>query len=443
MPTMEHLESIIAENLFESNHILMLMTDAHANITMANQYALSLMGYTREEIQGMSIRDIHLSDASYERFIEQNRTDLRKGALVHFEYPFRCKNGQTVWLSASGKCIDAEGSKLWTAIDISERKQMEQKLAEFKERLEYAIEANQDVVWDWDINANVLNISDRWKDLSGYSRADTDYIVKTWRKFLHPEDRRIVLKKLQASLDGKSKYVDFVYRFLHKNGKTIWILMRALTLYDENNKAYRMVGTHRDVTRTKELEMQTRKQSRTIEQQRDALWHRAHHDVLTELPNRVYCQKLLEDAIINSQKTHKQFAFLFADVDRFKHINDTFGHNVGDIVLQYVANTLRQGVRSSDIVARLGGDEFTLILQEIEGRKTIEGVAQQLIKLFERPFEHQGRLVPLSVSIGIAVYPQDGETAQTLLHHADTAMYRVKEQGRGSFCFYGHSPHRH
>jgi diguanylate cyclase (GGDEF)-like protein/PAS domain S-box-containing protein len=428
---------MMATNLNKSEHIALILTDINGVMIMANDYALRLMGYRREEMLGKSSRLIHGSDDAYDAFVLKTRESLESGDLKNFEYPFRHKDGHVVWLSASGRAIDKEGHKLWTAVDISGRKQIEQELFELKERLEYAIEGNQDVVWDWDILNNKLDISERWKDLIGYDRKDIPYEVKVWRKHLHPEDRRTALEKIQTCLDGKNKYLDFTYRLRHKDGHTVWILMRAITLYDDEHKAIRMVGTHRDITHSKELELQLLDQAKTIEHQRDELWYRAHHDVLTELPNRIYFQQLLEETIEKAIRDASQQALLFVDLDHFKVINDTHGHDVGDEVLRYVADLLRRGVRTDDIVGRLGGDEFTLIIQSVPDDEAVRQVVENLIGLFARPFEFEGGSLRLSASIGIAVYPHDGVRAETLLRHADRAMYRVKQSGRGRYLFYG------
>jgi len=433
---MDNLESLIVGRLFDSDHIALIMTDAEGMIVRANRHTQNLLGYRREEIEKKSVGKLHLSDKSYQKFIAKVRGELVTGQSNSLEYPFRHKEGYVVWLCVSGQEIKEGGYTLWTALDISRRKKAEEDLAILKERLEYAIEGNHDVVWDWDIVHNKLDLSERWREVVGYDREDVPYEIKVWRRLLHPEDRRKALEKVQACIDGKNKYLDITYRLRHKSGHNIWILLRAVTLYDEQGKAVRMVGTHRDITHTKELELRLQEQAETIEQQRDELWYQAHHDALTALPNRIYFQQLLIRAIEQADLQGEKLALLFVDLDHFKEINDAYGHDVGDRVLRYAADLLRRGVRRDDVIARLGGDEFVLILPDVSRTETIDRIVKKLMTIFGHPFEWAGGSLDLSISIGIALYPDDAGDADMLLRRADQAMYQVKRSGRGHSLFY-------
>ena len=161
----------------------------------------------------------------------------------------------------------------------------------------------------------------------------------------------------------------------------------------------------------------------------------AFQDALTGLPNRLLLAKLVNTALCSAERHGGQFAILFLDLDRFKNINDSMGHSFGDRVLIEVAQRIQQCLREGDILSRLGGDEFVVLLQDSEAKGS-ELVAQRVINALMVPFEAEGMSYTLGTSIGIALYPQDGQTLDELIMHADTAMYRVKGQGRGNFCFY-------
>ncbi|MEW5790515.1 MAG: putative bifunctional diguanylate cyclase/phosphodiesterase [Pseudomonadota bacterium] len=168
----------------------------------------------------------------------------------------------------------------------------------------------------------------------------------------------------------------------------------------------------------------------------EIIWHQAYHDALTGLPNRVLFKDRLEQALAYAHRHQQMLSVIFLDLDRFKNINDTLGHSVGDQLLQAVAYRLTKCVREEDTVARMGGDEFTLILPEVTHVEDAAKIAQKLIDALKPPFYIDGYELYTSTSIGIAFYPTDGEEPETLLKNADTAMYRAKDQGRNNFQLY-------
>ena len=174
-------------------------------------------------------------------------------------------------------------------------------------------------------------------------------------------------------------------------------------------------------------------QQRTAEQRLAQL---AHFDALTGLANRSLFQDRLAQAIARAHRSERRIALLFLDLDRFKEINDSLGHEAGDRVLQEAGARLRRNLREGDSVARLGGDEFTVILEDVESTEQVRGVAQKLLHAFAEPMAFAGRDLFVTLSIGVALYPRDGEDAESLLKHADTAMYKAKTEGRDNFQFY-------
>jgi diguanylate cyclase (GGDEF)-like protein len=173
-----------------------------------------------------------------------------------------------------------------------------------------------------------------------------------------------------------------------------------------------------------------------IEKTKDHMTHLAHHDTLTDLPNRNLLDDRLAQAIALAHRQDKQFAVLFLDLDRFKHINDSLGHGVGDHLLQSVAKRLRTGVRNSDTVCRQGGDEFVILLANIEQAKDAGFRAQKILAALTPPHSIDQLELHVSVSIGISIYPNDGQDADTLIKNADTAMYHAKEGGRNDYQFF-------
>ncbi|QGM46774.1 sensor domain-containing protein [Methylocystis heyeri] len=207
-----------------------------------------------------------------------------------------------------------------------------------------------------------------------------------------------------------------------KDGKVVPLWQNISAVRDEHGKVKNYIGVFYDLS----------------EQKRSAahIHHLAYYDTLTDLPNRQLFNDRCAQAIKMSQRTGRKLCLLFLDLDRFKYINDSLGHPVGDELLRAVAARLTQNLRQSDTIARLGGDEFIVLLQNVHGPEDAERVAQKILAALSRPFVIQGHRLEVRTSIGVSSYPGDGEDAATLIKNADLAMYQAKEEGRGKFMFY-------
>lgn len=173
-----------------------------------------------------------------------------------------------------------------------------------------------------------------------------------------------------------------------------------------------------------------------MRQQKEFLRYQAHYDALTDLPNRVLFQDRLQQTIEKARRHQQQFALLFIDLDQFKQMNDSLGHEIGDQVLKMVAKQLKSALREEDTLARLGGDEFTVIVQELNQPQDASILANKILELTKQPFQVDQHTLYLSSSIGISIYPKDAQTSEELLKYADAAMYRAKDEGRDNFQFY-------
>jgi diguanylate cyclase (GGDEF)-like protein/PAS domain S-box-containing protein len=214
-----------------------------------------------------------------------------------------------------------------------------------------------------------------------------------------------------------------------KDGTFYWVDTTIVPFLDQDRKPYQYIAIRNDITERKQLEKMLRQQS---ERER----HQASHDQLTELPNRLLFNDRLTLALKHGQRQGKMLAVMFLDLDRFKSINDTLGHAIGDQLLQQVAQRIAQCLKYSDTIARWGGDEFTLILPCIHSAEDITRIAQRILTVLATPFEFGQQELRVTASIGIALAPYDGEDAETLLKNADIAMYRAKQHGRNSFQLY-------
>ena len=260
----------------------------------------------------------------------------------------------------------------------------------------------------------------------GYEDLEFESTFAEWEKNVHPQDLKDAKINIQNHFEGKTKSYSNVHRLKHKNGTWVWILARGKALYDENNKAIRMVGTHTDIT----------KETHEREEHQHILEYQAHHDALTKLPNRLLFHDRLSQGIEKAKRHKTLLAVFFIDLDRFKQINDSLGHDIGDKVLEEVSDRLMEVTRKDDTLARLSGDEFTILMEDLHKAQDASLLAEKILKSLVEPINVKGHLLYISSSIGIALYPEDADDAISLLKYADAAMYKAKDEGRDTFQFY-------
>lgn len=227
---------------------------------------------------------------------------------------------------------------------------------------------------------------------------------------------------VQGLLDNKIETYRAEQRCIRKNGETLWV---SFTLYLTHNKK----GKHRHfIFQTQDITLQKNAEER--------LRHMAYHDALTGLANRNKLEQFIDNMLATARRHQQGFALLFLDLDRFKNVNDTIGHEAGDRVLQIIGDRLIRSVRSNDIVARLGGDEFILLVTDVKSSNAVAVIAQKILNTVLKVMMINGHEIYITVSIGISVYPFDGENMQDLMKHADLALYRAKDHGYNNYQFY-------
>lgn len=302
---------------------------------------------------------------------------------------------------------------------ISQLQQTERALLESQERYALAARGANDGLWDWNLKTNEVYFSPRWKSMLG-CRDDISNNLLEWFDRVHPQDLEPLQVALSYHLRGMTPHFENEHRMLHKDGTYRWMLNRGLAVRNADGQAYRIAGSQTDTTERKQAEEQ--------------LVHDAFHDALTGLPNRVLFMKRLEEAIRRAQKQENYlFAVLFLDLDRFKVINDSLGHLIGDQLLVAIARRLETCLRLGDTVARLGGDEFTILLNQIQNTEDATRVADRIQEALMLPFDLSGHEVFTAGSIGIAVSTTGYDKPEDLLRDADTTMYRAKALGKGRF----------
>lgn len=292
-----------------------------------------------------------------------------------------------------------------------------------EERWKFALEGAGDGVWDWNVQADEVVISSRYKEMYGFTDEDVASNSAAWKGRIYPEDRASVERDIHACLKGETSHYVNEHRVVCKDGTIKWALARGMVVsWDHDGKPLRMIGTHADITERKNIE--------------NRMQHLAHYDLLTELPNRTLINDRLKQALAYAKREQALLALMFIDLDKFKPVNDTLGHEIGDLLLKQVAARLQQSVRASDTVARIGGDEFVVLLPVIDSAQDAAVVADKIIRALEIPFEIEKHTINISSSIGIAIYPEHGADQKSLQINADMAMYHAKESGRGNAKFF-------
>jgi diguanylate cyclase (GGDEF)-like protein/PAS domain S-box-containing protein len=286
-----------------------------------------------------------------------------------------------------------------------------------------ALECSGAGVWDWNLLTNEQTHSQRWLEMLGYAVGELAHRYSEFEARIHPQDKERLLGARNAYLDGSAERYEVDQRVRCKDGSWKWVLSRGMLISrDAEGKPLRMIGTHTDITSRKESEAQ--------------IWQQAHFDPLTELPNRRMLRERLVQEIKQSRRDQQQFALLFIELDHFKEVNDTLGHDRGDLLLIEAARRLRECVRECDTVARMGGDEFTVILTQLADAARLEPILQKLLQAMQRVFQLEDEQVFVSASIGITMYPMDGTDVEDLFKSADQALYVAKGAGRNRFSFF-------
>ena len=305
-------------------------------------------------------------------------------------------------------------------VQMEELEATERALRESEEQYALATRGANDGLWDWDLRTDEVYFSQRWKAILGQKDSDISGVINEWFQRVHPEDLEQVKNDLSNHMKGLTPHFENEHRMLHTNGEYLWVLTRGLAVRDEGNNAYRMAGSLTDINAWKLAEEQ--------------LLHDAFHDVLTGLPNRALFVDRLGQAIErNKRRRDNNFAILFLDLDRFKVINDSLGHTIGDRLLVAIARRLEVFLRTVDTVARIGGDEFVILLEEIRGPEDAKRVATRIQEELALPFFPNDHKVFTSVSIGIVISTTEYDRPEDILRDADIAMYRAKAKGRARY----------
>jgi diguanylate cyclase (GGDEF)-like protein/PAS domain S-box-containing protein len=390
-----------------------------------NQTFCRIVGYDPDELLALTVSDLtHPDDL---KAYEKQYAQLISGQLSSFtmEKRYIRKDGSVIWVRKTFSAVrDEHGSPVYgisVLEDITDEKHADLARQEMENRLQLAVSIANLGFWEWDVAANEIYFSVQWKKQLGYQDHELPNGTKEWLLRLHPEDRDRVVATMADFIAKPTADFRLEYRLRHRDGSYRAMLTSANAMTASNGQVVKLIGTQLDVTESKLAEQ------RVLEA--------AQHDPLTGLPNRALVFEYASHLLAAVRRNPRRGAFLFIDLDRFKPINDLYGHGVGDRLLQEAASRLVSCVRDEDLVGRLGGDEFVIMLPQINGQPATT-VARHVMDALSRPFQIDEQDLSISASIGISHFPEHGTDVDALIHAADLAMYQAKQGGRANYHVY-------
>ncbi len=400
-------------SLFEKHDAVMFLIEPHTGkILQANHAAARFYGYSEAYLCTSRITEFNTLSP------EEVQAEMRKATQEernYFIFPHRLASGEIRTVEVHSSPIKMQGRTLLFSIihDITERHLAEQQLRESQQHLELALNSADLATWNWDIAQDRVFFDKTWFALLGYTDNALPYHREHWYTFVHPDDQKRVQSALNTHLADSYQPYQIEYRLRHQAGHWLWVLDRGkVTLRDEQQNALQMYGVLSNITERKSMEEELR--------------YLAMTDKLTGLYNRHYFLQCLEQAITQTTMHNYQLSILMFDIDYFKHINDHFGHDIGDFVLQQLAQRVREQLRKTDIFARWGGEEFLILLTNTHLSEAYL-IAQRLCETFNRvPLETVG---VVTASFGLTCY-HPKETISQLLKRLDKLVYAAKAAGR-------------
>ncbi|AFY40482.1 diguanylate cyclase/phosphodiesterase with PAS/PAC sensor(s) [[Leptolyngbya] sp. PCC 7376] len=570
---------------------LVWLKDSNGFYLACNKRFEDFFGTTKQEIIGKTDRDFMESELA-NFFSKQAQKAIKKGSSVtNEEWITFAKDEHRKLLKTTKLPIYNQNKKLIGVLgighNITKSRKSEESLGHREERFSLAMRGANDGLWDWNLETNETYYSPRWKSMLGYEEEELENQFSTWEKLVHPDDKNIVLDRVQDYLAGAIDAFEVEMRMIHKDGHNVFVLSRAFLVHRESDdKATRLVGTHVDITDRKKAEAFDNRNAEILEMiatgkpasaiyaeiallyeerhpglrcsmlelengrllhggapslpqaycdavhglkngpnvgscgtstytgkrvlveniETDPKWAKIKHvalphgmrccwsepiksssgkvlgafgmyydypalpneeesndltsaarlagivmerdhaqkrirelaytDELTKLASRAHFYEDLEELIEISDRHKRRFGLLYIDLDNFKGVNDSLGHDAGDVLLQKIAKRLEKISRTGDFVARLSGDEFCILVKDIDDDYATAHVAQRCLERISKPVELSGRKFTPACSIGIAHYPDDGQDLSTLLKAADTSLYAAKERGKNQYAFY-------
>lgn len=406
----ERYYRLIVENASD----LILVIDQQGKLEYISPSLQSIVGYHPQDYIGKTVKEIF----SEEEITKLRYSYIKKNHNVPIKFTIKNKSGRTILLEGKGVSISDEkdaGRYVVLVQDITERDKVERDLLESEERYRKLVEFSPETTLIH-INREIIYVNQAGVELIGAHNSE-QVIGRDVLDFIYPEDINQAIEKMKQVRKGISEISE--YRILKLDGTVIFTdIMAFITTY-EGKEAVQVII--RDISKRKKAEEQVQLL--------------AYYDSLTGMANRNLLYEYLSEAVTRNEKSGQTFAVMFLDLDRFKMINDTYGHSVGDLLLQKVSTRLTNSIGEEGKIFRYGGDEFIIVL-ETDKRSKVSETAEKIIFMLASPFVIKDRQMFISTSIGISIYPKDGENVEALIQNSDIAMYNAKENGKNNYQYY-------
>ena len=380
-----------------------------------------MFGWRKEELIGQEL-PIHRDGDKKERDKVQNTLE-NKEHITNYETKLKRKDGTLIDVSLTLSPISDENGKLIeiAAItrDITEQKKAEAAMREKDEHYRLITEHSTDLIRIVGEDETIQYASPSHEAMLGH--APVEMVGRNLLEFVAPDNHEKVRNLFVNGIKEKKRNC-YEMQLIEKNGQPFWVETNTVPLFDENGSFIHYISISRNISERKQYEEQLKQM--------------AYYDSLTDIPNRRLFFDRLSQTLRKAKRNHTHFAVFYLDCDRFKWINDTYGHDTGDQLLKGFVDRVAGCIRETDTLARLGGDEFAIILDDFSTSNEVEVVAKRIIHELQAPWAINGHEFITTSSIGIAIFPGDGNDADTLLGHADQALYLSKEKGRNMYHFH-------
>lgn len=366
------------------------------------------------------LKRVHVDDQDY--FEKWFKKVIREKKGCRIAYRTLDRNGELKFLDQDcDVVVDEDGTVIQligTTIDITEKRQTKEDFDKYIHKAQKISEVIESGVWSINVPSNSINfMSPRLSLISGYDSINLTTDQNTWRNIIHREDVKIYDERNSEIISKGIQEIE--YRIIHKSGAIKWVRDVAIPTFDDNHNLISIEGVITDITNQVDY--------------KERMAYLAYHDHLTGLPNRRLFDEKLFDILESSKTNGESFAIFYLDVDGFKRINDSLGHVMGDQVLEHFSERIKKTIPQNALLSRFGGDEFAIIIPNISTSQNSIEIAKRLIDNLQKPYGIDNLDLYVTASIGISIYPADGEDANTLIEKADIALYRAKEMGKNTY----------
>lgn len=395
------------------------------DVNFLNDAFFKLCGYTKEEFNQLFLQDTRSLIYQEDRNMleERMQKDITSGQqALAYNYRIQHKNGKLLWVADHRQVVTDENQVTWiyaTLVDITDSKNMQEKLRISQERYQMIIEQTESVVFEWDVKKDKITLSDLWKKKFGYTCVFSDFLMLTEACFSREENTYIPL--MEALIRGQTSG-QIECKIKKANNEYIWCKITARSITDSDGYLMTIIGSIEDIDEAKEKTMQLEEKTKL--------------DGMTHVLNKTTAETFMEHVLLSDPD--KQHILFVIDVDDFKHINDSLGHASGDEVLCAIANSIRECFRDDDLIGRIGGDEFTVLMKDVGtiDPHLLQSKIDHLHASLSAIIIDGQPTYKVTCSIGIASYPESALTYADLFKSADKALYEVKKSGKNNYVYH-------